>query len=79
MRSAVRNRLIPFNPCEVIKVPKRRRRDTDDQVIERAVIRRRERSSMSLSADGKTEHITYYTPAPGYTPEQLADKLRAKG
>jgi integrase len=39
MRSAVRNRLIPFNPCEDVKVPKRRRLDTDDQVIERAVFR----------------------------------------
>jgi integrase len=41
MRSAVRNRLIPFNPCEGIKVGKRRRRDTDDQVIERGAFRTR--------------------------------------
>jgi len=41
MRSAVRNRLIPFNPCDDVKVHKRRRRDTDDQVIERAVFRSR--------------------------------------
>ena len=41
MRSAVRNRLIPFNPCEGIKVGKRRRRDTDDQVVERDVFRSR--------------------------------------
>ncbi|GAA1187595.1 hypothetical protein GCM10009608_24160 [Pseudonocardia alaniniphila] len=41
LRSAVRNRLIPFNPCEDIKVPKRRRRDTDDQVIDRPVYRHR--------------------------------------
>lgn len=41
LRSAVRNRLIPFNPAEGIKVQKRRRRDTDDQVIDRDVFRRR--------------------------------------
>ncbi|GAA2538858.1 site-specific integrase [Pseudonocardia hydrocarbonoxydans] len=41
MRSAVRNRLIPFNPCEEVKVPRRRRRDTDDQVIDRNSFRRR--------------------------------------
>jgi integrase len=41
MRSAVRNRLVPFNPCEGIKVGKHRRRDTDDQVIERGVLRAR--------------------------------------
>ena len=41
LRSAVRNRLIPFNPCEDIKVPKRRRQDTDGQVIERATFRAR--------------------------------------
>lgn len=41
MRSAVRNRLIPANPCECIKVQKRRRRDTDDQVIDRTAFRHR--------------------------------------
>lgn len=41
MRSAVRNRLIPFNPCEGVKVGKRRRRDTDDQVVDRGVFRAR--------------------------------------
>jgi integrase len=41
LRSAVRNRLIAFNPCENIKVQKRRRRDTDEQVIERTAFRRR--------------------------------------
>jgi hypothetical protein len=41
LRSAVRNRLIAFNPCEDFKVQKRRRRDTDDQVIERNVFRNR--------------------------------------
>jgi integrase len=39
LRSAVRNRLISFDPCEDVKVQKRRRRDTDEQVIERAVFR----------------------------------------
>jgi integrase len=39
LRSAVRNRLIAFNPCEDVKVAKRRRRDTDDQVIARSTFR----------------------------------------
>jgi integrase len=33
LRSAVRNRLIAFNPCEGVRLPRRRRRDSDDQVI----------------------------------------------
>lgn len=41
LRSAVRNRLITFNPCEDVKVQKRRRRDTDDQVVERVAFRSR--------------------------------------
>ena len=39
LRSAVRNRLIAFNPCEGIRLPKRRRQDTADQVISRAELR----------------------------------------
>ena len=39
MRSAVRNRLITYNPCEDIRVPKRRRQDTDEQVIARKAFR----------------------------------------
>src|SRR5215813_3773493 len=35
MRSAVRDRLVGFNPCEGVKVTRRRRRDTDEQVISR--------------------------------------------
>lgn len=41
LRSAVRNRLIAFNPCEGVKIPKRRRHDTDEQIIERDGFRRR--------------------------------------
>jgi integrase len=41
LRSAVRNRLIAFNPCEDVKVPKRRRQDTDEQIIERPAFRAR--------------------------------------
>jgi integrase len=41
LRSAVRNRLIAFNPCEEVKVPKRRRHDTDEQIIERTTFRAR--------------------------------------
>ncbi|HSV67099.1 MAG TPA: tyrosine-type recombinase/integrase [Mycobacteriales bacterium] len=36
MRSAVRDRLVGANPCEGVRLPKRRRKDTDDQVISRA-------------------------------------------
>lgn len=39
LRSAVRNRLIGFNPCEDVTVPAARKRDTDGQVIEREVFR----------------------------------------
>lgn len=35
MRSAVRNHLIPFNPCEDVRLPRRRKRDTDDLTITR--------------------------------------------
>jgi integrase len=35
LRSAVRDRLIGFNPCEGVRLPKRRRLDTDDQTITR--------------------------------------------
>ena len=41
LRSAVRNRLIAYNPCDDIRVPKRRKQDTDEQVIARDVFRRR--------------------------------------
>ncbi|WP_445187215.1 tyrosine-type recombinase/integrase [Pseudonocardia sp. Cha107L01] len=39
LRSAVRNRLIAFNPCEDIRVPSRRVRDTDEKVISREDLR----------------------------------------
>lgn len=35
MRSAVRDRLIGFNPCEGVRLPPRRRKDTDDLIISR--------------------------------------------
>lgn len=35
LRSAVRNRLIPFNPCEDVTMPRRRKQDHDDRVITR--------------------------------------------
>lgn len=35
LRTAVRDRLIGFNPCEGVRLPPRRRMDTDDQVISR--------------------------------------------
>lgn len=40
LRSAVRNRLIAFNPCEDIRVQKRRVRDSDERVISREQLRR---------------------------------------
>ncbi len=39
LQSAVRNRLIAFNPCEGIRLPRRRRQDTADQVISRDQLR----------------------------------------
>jgi integrase len=39
LRSAVRNRLIAFNPCEGIRLPRRRRGDTADQIISREELR----------------------------------------
>jgi integrase len=39
LRSAVRNRLIAFNPCEGIRLARRRRQDTADQVISRGELR----------------------------------------
>jgi integrase len=39
LRSAVRNRLIAFNPCEDIQLPRRRKHDHDDRVIDREVLR----------------------------------------
>src|SRR5690606_2285497 len=39
LRSAVRNRLIAFNPCEDIRLPRRRQRDLDGQVISRDELR----------------------------------------
>ena len=39
LRSAVRNRLIVANPCDGVRIPARRRQDTDDQIIDRAVFR----------------------------------------
>jgi len=39
LRSAVRNRLIPANPAEGVRLPRIRRRDTDDRVISRREFR----------------------------------------
>lgn len=35
MKSAVRNRLIPFNPCEDVRLPKRRKQAGDERLITR--------------------------------------------
>lgn len=39
LRAAVRDRLLAVDPCEGIKVPRRRKRDTADQVIDRDTVR----------------------------------------
>jgi integrase len=39
LRSALRNRLIVFNPCDGVRIPTRRTQDTDEQVIDRAAFR----------------------------------------
>jgi integrase len=41
LRSAVRNRLIAFNPAEDVRVPRIRRSDTDERIISRADLRTR--------------------------------------
>jgi integrase len=41
LRSAVRNRLIPFNPADEIRAPRTRTRDTDERIISRADLRHR--------------------------------------
>ena len=38
LRSAVRNRLIAFNPALDVRVPKRRKRDTDERIVSRAAL-----------------------------------------
>lgn len=40
-QSAVRAKLIGSNPCEGVRLPKRRKRDTDDQIISRDDLRTR--------------------------------------
>lgn len=39
LRSAVRNRLIPFNPAEDVQLPRAQRRATDERIISRAGLR----------------------------------------
>ena len=39
LKSAVRNRLIPFNPADEVRIPKRRKRDTDERIISREDLR----------------------------------------
>lgn len=39
LRSTVRNRLIAVNPCEGVRIPPARKRDTDDLIISRAELR----------------------------------------
>lgn len=39
LKSAVRNRLIPFNPADEVRIPKRRKRDTDERIISRDELR----------------------------------------
>ncbi|MEU6700489.1 site-specific integrase [Pseudonocardia sp. NPDC046786] len=41
LRSAVRNRLIPFNPADEVRVPRARTRDTHEQIISRADLHHR--------------------------------------
>ncbi len=39
MRSALRNRLISFNPCMGVRIPTRRTQDTDVQILDRVAFR----------------------------------------
>jgi integrase len=40
LKSAVRNRLIAFNPADDVRLPRRRRQDSDDRIISRDEFRR---------------------------------------
>jgi integrase len=57
LRCAVRDRLIGLNPCDGVRLPKQRKRDTDNQVLTRAEVARllpmipdRYRALVALSA-----------------------------
>lgn len=41
LRNAVRDRLIAYDPCDGIKVPRRRKLDTADQIVSRDILRHR--------------------------------------
>lgn len=41
LRSAMRNRLIPFNPADDVRIPARRKTDTDERVISREDLRQK--------------------------------------
>jgi integrase len=41
LRSAVRNRLIPFNPADDVRIPRARRHDTGERIISRTELRSR--------------------------------------
>ena len=41
LRSAVHNRLIQFNPCEEVRIPKRRKTDKHDRILSREDVLRR--------------------------------------
>jgi hypothetical protein len=56
LRSSVRNRLIAFNPCEDVKVSKRRRLDTDERVTERATSERGFCRPRSAAARSTSQH-----------------------
>jgi integrase len=38
LRSAIRDRLLAFNPCEGVRLPRRRRKDSDDQTATRTEV-----------------------------------------
>ena len=56
LRSAVRNRLMPFNPAAEVRLPKSRQRDTDDRVISRANLRGRLLPCRSPASPGHRRH-----------------------
>lgn len=39
LKSAVRNKIIPFTPADEVRIPRKRKRDTDDRIISRDVLR----------------------------------------
>jgi site-specific recombinase XerC len=65
LRSAVRNRLIPFNPADDVRIPRARRRDTDERIISRTDLRTRLLPAGPATVSGRRCHRGGRRPAVG--------------